>query len=400
MNPSISYLTIDISANNNFDYVKAVQGDNKTRYIHITLLDNNVPYTLKTGLNAVVRGTKSDNTEIFNSCSISSDGKIIVEITEQMVASAGIGQYEIALYKDDTNECLTSFPFKLYVSPASFNAGTVVSSDEFTQLTNSISIIQDITSDATTAIQNMNELKENVENAEAIRISNETERVSNENTRKSAENTRISNENTRKTNETNRVNAEKSRVTAETNRANAETARDTNEQTRIANENARKSAETSRETEEAKRVSNENTRKTNETNRANAENTRITDENTRKSNETGRINAENTRVSNENTRKTNETKRIENESLRQTNTSTAITNAETATERANKAAKACEDIVVGQGIVMTTEKGSPNGVAKLDSNAIIVRNQLPVYEVVSNAEPSGQIVNDFWLQEY
>ena len=187
MNPSISYLTIDISANNNFDYVKAVQGDNKTRYVHITLLDNNVPYTLKTGLNAVIRGTKSDNTEIFNSCSISSDGKIIVEITEQMVASAGIGQYEVALYESNTSECLTSFPFKLYVSPTSFNAGTVVSSDEFTQLTDSISMIQGITSDATTAIQNMNELKENVEDAEAIRISNETERISNEEIRENNE---------------------------------------------------------------------------------------------------------------------------------------------------------------------------------------------------------------------
>lgn len=400
MNPSISYLTIDLSANNNFDYVKAVQGDNKTRYVHITLLDNNVPYTLKTGLKAVIRGTKSDGFEIFNTCGISDDEKIIVEITEQMVTSAGIGQYEIALYESNTSECLTSFPFKLYVSPTSFDPDAVVSSDEFTELTNSISMIQGITSDATTAIQNMNELKENVENAEAIRISSETERVSNENTRKSDENTRISNENTRKSNETSRVNTEKTRVTAETNRANAETIRDTNEQTRISNENARKSAETNRATEESTRVSNENTRKTNETARVTEENTRISNENTRKTNETNRVKAESTRVSNENTRKSNETKRIENENNRQTNTSTAITNAETATERANKAAKACEDIVVGQGIVMTTEKGAPNGVAKLDNNAIIVRNQLPVYEVISDTEPSGQSVNDFWLQEY
>ena len=393
MNPSISYLTIDISANNNFDYVKAVQGDNKTRYIHITLLDNNVPYTLKTGLNAVVRGTKSDNTEIFNSCSISSDGKIIVEITEQMVASAGIGQYEIALYKGDTNECLTSFPFKLYVSPASFNAGTVVSSDEFTQLTNSISTIQNITSDATTAIQNMNELKENVENAEAIRISNETERISNEEIRENNEDIRISNEDTRKQNETDRINSEIIRKSNETIREENEETRILNENDRIKNENDRKSSETLRDSAETIRISNEEERKLAETNRINSENERISAENIRISNE-------NDRVSKEEIRETNEEVRIENETNRQTNTSTAITNAETATERANKAAKACEDIVIGTGFISSSEKGEANGVATLDSNAIVNRTQLPVYEVISSTEPSGQIVNDFWLQEY
>lgn len=393
MNPSISYLTIDISANNNFDYVKAVQGDNKTRYVHITLLDNNVPYTLKTGLNAVIRGTKSDNTEIFNSCSISSDGKIIVEITEQMVASAGIGQYEVALYESNTSECLTSFPFKLYVSPASFNAGTIVSSDEFTQLTNSISMIQGITSDATTAIQNMNELKENVEDAEAIRISNETERISNEEMRENNEDIRISNEDTREQNETDRINSEIIRKSNETIREENEETRILNENDRIKNENDRKSSETLRDSAETIRISNEEERKLAETNRINSENERISAENIRISNE-------NNRVSKEEIRETNEEIRIENETNRQTNTSTAITNAETATERANKAAKACEDIVIGTGFISSSEKGEANGVATLDSNAIVNRTQLPVYEVISSTEPSGQIVNDFWLQEY
>lgn len=393
MNPSISYLTIDLSANNNFDYVKAVQGDNKTRYVHITLLDNNVPYTLKTGLKAVIRGTKADGFDIFNTCGISDDEKIIVEITEQMVASAGIGQYEIALYESNTSECLTSFPFKLYVSPTSFDPDAVVSSDEFTELINSISIIQGITSEAATAIQNMNELKENVESAEAIRISNEIERVSSEETRESNEDIRISKEDTREQNETDRINSEIIRKSNEVIREENEEIRISNENERTENENARKTAETLRSDAETIRVSNEEERKSAETIRINAENERVSAETIRISNETDR-------VSKEEIRETNEETRIENENNRQTNTSTAITNAETATERANKAAKACEEIVIGTGFISSTEKGEANGVATLDENAIVNRTQLPVYEVISDTEPSGQSVNDFWLQEY
>lgn len=70
-----------------------------------------------------------------------------------------------------------------------------------------------------------------------------------------------------------------------------------------------------------------------------SEEIRKQNENTRISNETTRVSNENTRITNENTRQTNETDR-------QNNTGTAITNCDEATERANAAALACENIVV------------------------------------------------------
>ncbi|MDE6624596.1 MAG: hypothetical protein K2K30_09460, partial [Alistipes sp.] len=66
----------------------------------------------------------------------------------------------------------------------------------------------------------------------------------------------------------------------------------------------------------------------------------------------------------ENTRNTNE-------DIRQKNTEAVI-------DRATKAAKACEDIVVGTSIVMQTEKGAANGVATLDENKKLTNSQLPI----------------------
>lgn len=141
MNPIITNITIDLTANNNFNYVRAVQGDNQTRYVHITLLNNQIPYNLS-DIEPVLRGTKPDGTIIFNHCEISDDGEIIVELTSQILASAGMGKYEIALYK--TDEVLTSFPFNIYVSPVSFNAGNIISSNEFTELSDIIKNIDTI----------------------------------------------------------------------------------------------------------------------------------------------------------------------------------------------------------------------------------------------------------------
>lgn len=384
MNPIISYITIDLSSYNNFDYVRAVQGDQKTRYIHITLLENQKPYVLS-DIKAVLRGTKPDGKTIYNNCGISDDGEIIVELTEQILAFAGIGKYEIALY--DTDESvITSFPFNIYVSPAQFNPETILSSDEFTELTTNISKIKTVTDNATQIVEEMTNLKVSVEELEKTCSDNEKDRKSSEDTRKSNEKTRISNENIR-------INNEDKRKTLEEDRKSSEATRKENEALRVSNENDRKSNEDARKKSEA-------TRNTDELKRVTAENERIKNENTRISNETERKESETTRKTSEEIRVSNENTRVENEKGRISDTTTAISNANLATDRANKAAQACENIVAGTGIVMQVEKGSKNGVAALDENAIIKREQLPPIELISTDEPTNQLVNDFWLIEY
>ncbi len=97
MDSNITNITVDLATSNNFGIVKAVQGDMNTRFVHITLLDNQVEYDF-TDVYPVLRGTKPDGTTIFNECAVSAGNRIIVELTEQILAEPGMNTYEIALY--------------------------------------------------------------------------------------------------------------------------------------------------------------------------------------------------------------------------------------------------------------------------------------------------------------
>lgn len=167
MNPIITYITIDLTANNNFDYIRAVQGDTRTRYVHITLLDNEIPYNLS-DIEPVLRGSKPDGTTIFNHCEISENNEIIVELTSQILAAAGTGKYEVALYKTDgQDEALTSFPFDIYVSPAACNIGNITSSNEFTELSGIIKNIDSINQDVESAKDSAENARQSADQAAA-----------------------------------------------------------------------------------------------------------------------------------------------------------------------------------------------------------------------------------------
>lgn len=138
MNTNITNMTVDLSTANNFGVIRAVQGDMRTRFVYITLLDNQVEYDFDR-VYPVLRGTKPDGTTIFNVCSISEDNRIIVELSEQLLAAPGKITCEISLYSvseqiSEDKQVITSFPFTIFVSTAAFAPGAVTSTDEFTAI--------------------------------------------------------------------------------------------------------------------------------------------------------------------------------------------------------------------------------------------------------------------------
>lgn len=138
LTPIITYMTLDLATTNNFDFVKAVQGDHETRYIYITLLNDSVPYELNCE-SIILRGTKPDGTGVFNYCNLSENGEVIVELTGQLLAVSGIGKYEIALYgQAEVNEevdALTTFPFRIVVDKANIDTEVITSTNEFKAIT-------------------------------------------------------------------------------------------------------------------------------------------------------------------------------------------------------------------------------------------------------------------------
>ena len=298
MNGIYQHYIIDMSSNNNFVQVPTVQGDgNGVRGFEVELIQNGVPYEIDADDVIIsIMGTKPDTTGIFNECSLTDEGYILVDITSQMSAVKGRGDYEIVLMSRSKNSQLKSFPFFIITTPSALDIDYLISSDEFQTLTKRII-------ECDQALEDMQELEETV-------TANENERISNENTRQQNELTRQDNEDTRKSNETQRQKNEQERQSNED-------IRKVNEERRIANEDLRKEAENVREANELVRQDNESVREQNEQDRKDNEIVREANENERITNELDRISSEEARESNEAIREDNEETRQQNEAIRQ-----------------------------------------------------------------------------------
>lgn len=323
ISPLIQQYTVDFASSNNFVFVKGIQGDGYgTRYIDIALLNDTQPYTINSdAVTVVIRGTKPDNKAVFNECEIINNNTIRAEITQQMSAVAGKGDYEISIMDKKENRALTSFPFYIIISKSSFDIGYVVSSDEFGLLISKINQIDKLEINVSELIEEtletINSSKSQTEQCkiatdDAINATNSLREF--HNTVLAAENQRIANENKRQQDTATAI-------------ANTEKAtQDAISQTTSMQELEQSVSET-----ESERALSENARKQQALDFAN-------EEAIRKTNELVRIGDENTRKSSEVNRESKESIRELQEHNRETKTQSAISEANTATSNANEAA--------------------------------------------------------------
>lgn len=91
-------MALQVTTNINVDFydkkyilLNAKQLDKKTRFLSVTCYNHGVFFPVSSRDHAVyIRYKKSDDYGVFNFCEITKDGKILVELTEQMLASSGI----------------------------------------------------------------------------------------------------------------------------------------------------------------------------------------------------------------------------------------------------------------------------------------------------------------------
>lgn len=77
--------------NKEYILINAKQYDKKSRFLSVTCYNHGDIYPINSGEHsAYIRYKKADNNAVFNFCEIDRKGKIIVELTEQMLASDGI----------------------------------------------------------------------------------------------------------------------------------------------------------------------------------------------------------------------------------------------------------------------------------------------------------------------
>ena len=149
MNVVKQHYIIDLSSNNNFVQVPAVQADgNETRYAELELIANHVPYVVDSETTDVtIIGTKPDGTEVWNYCEVTNEGYILVEITYEMTTAPGRGNFQIMLLEKGTNNSLKSFPFYLIITPKTYDRDYILSSNEFGVLAEMIEEVEEIGAD-------------------------------------------------------------------------------------------------------------------------------------------------------------------------------------------------------------------------------------------------------------
>lgn len=256
-------LRLDLLRGGNQGYIRVKRGENGARRLAIALYMHSVPYMADAGTTAVFRAIKPDNTQLFNSSTIT-DNVVTVGLTTQTVAALGTVRCELSIYGMN-NELLYSPQFDVIVEDYLYSDTAIESTNEYTNLTEALSTVNNIVSTEAARVA-----------AENQRVANETARVSAEAERASAETARAAAENARVSAETERTAAEDIRVEAEENRISDEDGRAANEALRTANETTRNNNETSRISAENGRVTAESGRVSAETARAEAEESRAT----------------------------------------------------------------------------------------------------------------------------
>ena len=151
---NITQLNIDFSTQK-YISVNVKQYDRNSRFILVTCYNqgNLMPINNNTCF-AYVRYRKADDYGVFNSCEITEDGRILIELTEQMLATVGMSYVDliiheaiglgveisedengdITLIKTGENAILSTMTFCVNVCEAAFDNGKIESSYEYDAL--------------------------------------------------------------------------------------------------------------------------------------------------------------------------------------------------------------------------------------------------------------------------
>lgn len=157
MERQTAQINVEINGSDTFEHVKVVQGDADSNIAEISLFKEGEFYPVPSGKEVVLRGTKPDGHQVFNNCEVTEKGTVLVKTTEQISAVVGRSKYEICIYNTDESNpgSLTTGFFYIIVVKAVIDSNTIASSDEFSYITN-------VVAESNSAINEMNEVKQNV----------------------------------------------------------------------------------------------------------------------------------------------------------------------------------------------------------------------------------------------
>lgn len=199
----INDIDIFINKQTKLPAVNVRQYDTGKRYIRATVWNETDQDIMLSTDTIVFSATKPDGNPLFLTSGIDAEGRIIFEITQNVTASYGIFNAEFRIYNNKVVDAVnvstlkTSYDVRMIVTKSNTQEDAIISTPEFSALTDAVALVGDLINDmndaisrANTAIEDANEATEsintlstNITNAEIIRVENEDERMAKDATR-------------------------------------------------------------------------------------------------------------------------------------------------------------------------------------------------------------------------
>ncbi len=155
-------ITLELAYEQVSEVVYAKQGDKETRRVIVSLTERGKPYVISEGVSAYVYVRKPDKKHCYHQCQIE-DGKIVIELTNQMLAVSGTASSEVQLRGSD-GKILTTATFVLHIAKAVFNENAVLSANEVTALERLSKAAEEVVQRAEKAAEDAEQLYEDAQN--------------------------------------------------------------------------------------------------------------------------------------------------------------------------------------------------------------------------------------------
>ena len=292
---SITNINIDFY-DKKYILINAKQFDKKSRFLSITCYNHGEPYSLNEGEHsAYIRYKKADNNSVFNFCEIDRKGRIIVELTEQMLAVYGVCCADLVIVNEggakvdtqtgeiigiENTSILSTMPLYIDVTETAVENSNIESSYEFNGLNTALEkaeaeyteVILTSKSWAVggTGIRDGEDTdnakyycEQSFESANNAKVSEDKALISEQNAKESEENAALSESNA-KTSETNALTSEQNAKISETNAKTSETNAKTSETNSKESENNASVSETNAKASEDKAALSETNAKNSE----------------------------------------------------------------------------------------------------------------------------------------
>lgn len=195
----IPEVTVDL-INDTYTRITAKQMDT-ARYLLVTVTEDGVKKVFQNPQEMDVRIRKPDGHAVLNTPVLIEDGRLLIELTEQILAVSGCAEMELSFTDKTTAKIYSTKIIHMDIVSQVYPNDNIISSYEFDKLNQQrehlVKIENQITESENTRKQNETVREENEtirKQNETIRCENETARIADENHRQEAEAIRVSNE--------------------------------------------------------------------------------------------------------------------------------------------------------------------------------------------------------------